>query len=374
MNRLLVIILILLGLESQAGAAATKYSITRANLIYYRLVRYFFIALVIIALGFVCNIIELKGVNLLFSIIFTIVAIIFATRPINLAVIAGLGAVIETLKEDASLTIGAEKFLRYYYSAFLYVLLYGSIILYFLGTLSFRENPWAFVGITASVMLLLLISTAWNFGLKMSKKIIFLYACTMLVLYTFSLVPRATWIKITGYDLKTLASLSETETTLSEVEQTERRAEEKGAVKKLKKIQGKIERGVVLSQEEKTFLAEQKNKRDGDAFLNKIIGRAEIGVEKAVFIEPPIKVYGPGCYKFILHSGQESNWIKIPPDMYWELSTDKEGDFYLIPFDGDVFTFSRIKKEYVDFPDQNILFKINAKEDLVFTLVVSSKN
>lgn len=96
--------------------------------------------------------------------------------------------------------------------------------------------------------------------------------------------------------------------------------------------------------------------------------------EKTVFTEPPVRIYGPGCYTFKLNSDHESNWIKIPPEMYWELSTNKEGDFCLIPFDGKVFTFSKAKKEYVDFPDQNILFKINAKEDLVFTLVVSSKN
>ncbi|MDI6752529.1 MAG: hypothetical protein QME07_06770 [bacterium] len=60
------------------------------------------------------------------------------------------GAVIETMQHNTALSDGAEKFLKIYTKILFAILLYGSLILYFLGTLSFRANPWAILGISAS--------------------------------------------------------------------------------------------------------------------------------------------------------------------------------------------------------------------------------
>lgn len=86
-----------------------------------------------------------------------------------------------------------------------------------------------------------------------------------------------------------------------------------------------------------------------------------------------LRVYGAGEHRFFLSQSEETGWIKIPQCMYWELSSTKKGEFDLIKYGGKVISYSKEQQQYVDFPEQDILFKIHAKEDLGFILRVRPK-
>lgn len=86
-----------------------------------------------------------------------------------------------------------------------------------------------------------------------------------------------------------------------------------------------------------------------------------------------LRVYGEGEHRFFLSQSEETGWIKIPQCMYWELSSTKKGEFDLIKYGGKVISYSKEQEQYIDFPEQDILFKIHAKEHLGFILRVRPK-
>lgn len=108
-----------------------------------------------------------------------------------------------------------------------------------------------------------------------------------------------------------------------------------------------------------------------------IVAQQTKDVNEIAVSDKPLKVYYKGTHHFTLNEGEESGWIRIPPNMSWGLSTEeKDPALELIKFEGDVLEYSKEKKQYATFPDQDMLFKLRAKEKLRFTLWVnpSKKN
>lgn len=105
-----------------------------------------------------------------------------------------------------------------------------------------------------------------------------------------------------------------------------------------------------------------------------IVAQQTKDVNEITVSDKPLKVYEQGQYHINLKEGEESGWIKIPPDMRWTLSTTMKGDYDLIPYGGKIITYSKKTDQYVTFPSQDMLFKLYAKETLGFILRVSPKN
>jgi len=246
---MLNLILTLLGI----GTRSANYSLTQANLIYYRLVRIVFVLIGLVLAGFGLNLLGIKGINLFMSLIFTIATIIIWSKPINLAIVAGVGALIEKLQENQKFSQGAEKFLGYYIQLLQQILLWGSIILFFLGTLSFQENPKAFIGMLATIILTSLVKIVWGIGGELGKKFIYYYATTMIVVFALTLIPSQLWIKLTGYDIKGVVHMSESGKMAIEIKSLHEENADKKRVARLRQIRDKVSREEILTPSEKAF-------------------------------------------------------------------------------------------------------------------------
>lgn len=290
---MLNLILALLGLS--------EIALNSARRIHARLSGIIFILIAVILIGFGLNLVGLKGINLIFSLVFTAATIIFWTRPDNLVIIAGTGAGLGAVLNN--IPRGIIYSMRKYFSFLGHILLWGSIITLFLGTLSFRENPMAFVGIIAALLVIKLAAYMWNFGFTMYKHIIYYYAVIMFLAFTVSLVPGHTWIKITGLDIKGMLGASETEVALSEFEKFQSQVIDKENVGKVKEIMERWKKGIKPSKSDLEFIEQVKKEREEATIPNRIAEKVsqiqwpwgkgkEIPVIPAVY-NPPIQAPAP---------------------------------------------------------------------------------
>lgn len=227
----------------------------------------------IIVVGLGSNLAGYKVVNLILSPIFALATIIFWTRPANLAIVTGSGVVAGTVYEGIPKT--TMKFITLYIKAVGHIWLWGSIIFLFLGTIPAKENPMAVFGILSACAVIGLASTIWEMGMLFYRKFVYKYAIVMLVLFALALVPRYTWIKLTGYDIQGAVVPSETEAAISEIEKAEMAAEEKKNLEILNPILEKIEDGKPLMEWERKFLEEMKEKR----YTNSLPGAIQRAIE-----------------------------------------------------------------------------------------------
>ncbi|MFH1233294.1 MAG: hypothetical protein V1649_01425 [Patescibacteria group bacterium] len=264
MNRLLIL---LLGLFGTTEKGENTIKTIKNNSKYAKKWYNVFIGIVlacigVVFLGFLCNIAGVKGINILFSIAFAAIVLVLHFKPITIAIVAVAGAVEEALRNNSALSEGAEKFLKIYMSLLHNVLLWGSIIFFFLGHVSFKENPWALVVIITTIFLLQLIFIVWKIGGNFYKKIVYGSAMFILITSILSLIPRETWIKITGCDLKGAVSVSKAEKSLAQIERVEKEKADEAISDQLKAIGEKIKHGETLTVDEKAFLEEQKSQRN----------------------------------------------------------------------------------------------------------------
>ena len=284
-------ILMILGI----GSRGTSYSLARAISAYYWLVFILITTIGLISIGFGLNLLGVKGINLFLSLIFTITTIIIWSRPINLAIVAGIGAIVEKLKENQTFSQGAEKFLGYYVQLLQQALLWGSIILFFLGTLSFQENPKAFIGILTAIILTSLVKIVWGIGGELGKKFIYYYAAVMIAAFALTLIPSQLWIKVTGYDVKGIIHTSESEKIVTEMENLQEENADKKKVARLRQIKEKISRDETLLPSEKAFFKSVLEERQKNSIPAKISSLVPFGSSSQSQLKTKVAYYTPNA-------------------------------------------------------------------------------
>lgn len=140
-------------------------------------------------IGFGFNFAGSKGINLFFSLILVIMTIACSLRAeviVNLffaSIISGIIQTPQTMPEEI------KKFFSWYTGLIGQVLLWNSIVFFFLGTINVKGHIGAFVGILTAVVLLQLIQSIWKIGIEANwgKKFVYYYALVMLFAFVCSL-------------------------------------------------------------------------------------------------------------------------------------------------------------------------------------------
>lgn len=159
-------------------------TINRGRIIYWRAIVPSAIILTLLCLvGLIFNLLDMKGLNLFVSLILVISVITVGLRPeviINLF-LAGIASGIAQTPQTMPGEI--KKFFTWYLGMVEQMLLWISIVFFFLGTLNVHGHFGAFLGILAAIVLIQLIQVVWKIGKSFSKKFIYYYAILMLILF-----------------------------------------------------------------------------------------------------------------------------------------------------------------------------------------------
>src|SRR3989344_1218302 len=104
----------------------------------YRWLMWLFLAPVgIVLIGWLCNLAGWRGISIILALILTVLIIIVWFEPVRLALVAVAGAVagaLPNLPGNATSMSVAQRFLSVYVDTFGKVLLWGSVLLFTLGT------------------------------------------------------------------------------------------------------------------------------------------------------------------------------------------------------------------------------------------------
>jgi len=247
---------------------SVSWTAQEARELYQLLIIFLGVLVFIVLVGFVCNITGIKGVNIFFSLLFVSGVAVFAYQPIVLAITAGIGGAVGALRQDQSASRGAIAFLERYLDLLKHVLLWGSVILFLLGTLSFQESPFAFFSIVAAVIALAFIKWVWGIGGTWGRHAIYWYVSAVVVILIASLVPGPVWDKYTPFAGKpTEIGASRTESTLYEIRKAREEQKEEAENKVLSRILKKVKAGEQLTPEEGIFLRQKESELGSVKFL-----------------------------------------------------------------------------------------------------------
>jgi len=106
------------------------------------------------------------------------------------------------------------------------------------------------------------------------------------------------------------------------------------------------------------------------ARLTKFVQIASLSKSQKVYSTdltmPIFKNYGFGLHAIVVEARGESLRIKIPPNARWEIAPIKQDqmkNWDLVPYGGEVVSFIKEKRKYVDYSDQDIIFSVVNKEE-----------
>ncbi|HLB50552.1 MAG TPA: hypothetical protein VJL38_00025 [Patescibacteria group bacterium] len=228
--------------------------------VYYRVLRLARIALGIIVGGFVLNLIGLKEVNLLLAILFTVGTAVVWFQPRFLIPITEAGVVVGAIAPP-TIPQTIMSALELYVRVLGHILLWGSLLLFIMGTLSFRGNPMAIFVIVAGFILLALIGAMWGKGNGVwGRRMVKGYVVIMIIVSFLSLISGPRWVKIIGIDPNGLMEPSVMEEALHGFKKSAAEAQDKKDAEKLRGLTRKVNRGENLTNEEKAFVRKMDEK------------------------------------------------------------------------------------------------------------------
>lgn len=284
-SRLATLGLLILFASSATGQAARRYAHERLNELYLAGWRSVIGFLLLVLIGFGCNLAGFKGVNILFALVLTLLIPIVATRPSWILNLAYGGVGLEVLKKDPKLAEGLEKFFKLYGEAAMTVLLIATSVLTVLGFFSFRENPAAFPAIILLTVVALLLKKVFKIGGSIGPRLAYLFAIIMIVIQALSLVPEALWIEKTGRNLNPLAyfSVPEDKRVIYEIELQNTENKAKATADDLRELRDAVANGAILTPEQLIDLEEKKwNAAINSAGMNRIGGSSKEDVQWVV--------------------------------------------------------------------------------------------
>lgn len=240
-----------------AGGAPT---LAEARRLYACLILILMGAVGIVLIGWGFNLADIKWVSIFLSLLLTFLAIVFWFEPMRLAMVAVVGAVAGALpRVPGTATSVAERFLRIYVDLLGKILLWGSVLLFVLGTVPFGENPSVIFGLTAGLLLLAFIQWQWGIGGDRGKRWFYLYVCAQMMVFGLSLVPGPTWVKYMpyGWNPKNIGT-TKTEETLYRLERLQQEMRDADRAEELERIAAKIAKREALTEKEQDFIARAK--------------------------------------------------------------------------------------------------------------------
>ncbi|MEI7498068.1 MAG: hypothetical protein WCK11_02190 [Candidatus Falkowbacteria bacterium] len=190
-----------------------------------------------------------RWINLVGSIIFTITATFFATKPRNIAFFYGLG---KAIKKD---------YLTKYQEVVVGILLYNSIILLFLGTVSLANNPIGIIVILAAGLVIFFADIAWGMTTRLLKPLIYWYAVGVIIFTCCQFVPSSTWVRTVGFDPLPYFRTSTLEDRLATIDNLQATVAPRRDVATLNAIIAKLENGGTLTPHETSELKRIRSER-----------------------------------------------------------------------------------------------------------------
>jgi hypothetical protein len=243
MNIIDIILLVVFGSGTQTGRATANYTLVQANLLYYRLVRFLFILIGLITIGWALNILfDIRSINAFFALTFAISAVIISSRPINLAIVAGAGGILSAFeREKRELSEGMKKFLKIYADIIFDVLAWGSLVFMTLLVVPLRDRPWIiFFGTLAIVVFYKIICQAWNFPGTLAKRIIYRVTQAVIIVCVAIMIPSSLYLKVFGFDIGSALIYSEKDDAIVKASKNLHNAEEKERAGKINSLDEKV--------------------------------------------------------------------------------------------------------------------------------------
>lgn len=310
------------------------------------------------------NLFGAKAVNFYLAILVNLAMIVIMTRPSVLLTIGVIGG--------ARIIEDGKEIIREAADIYAHALLYVSVFFLFAGIFSFRHNPGAIAMVVAALIVLFWVDRAGWFKTKYYRKVIYVFANGIILLGILSFIPRSGYIKVVGFYPYSFLSATALEDKVSVVEETERKAHERAAIKRLGAIEKKMKKGQALTAEEKSFWESQKQKRDDGKLLSRV--SSVFHSEKVKASPAPMeiakvnyRVYQPGEYTFSLKAGEMTDhWITFPDGRCtnYKFFRGENSEFVREYPDGSVFDMNAV----IDRPLQK--FKLRAVKDSSIKMVV----
>lgn len=160
---------------------------------YEKLLTILFVAIAILAVGFIANVVGYKEINIGLASMFALLTAILWWRPQQVAWVATMGGIIGKLGEKNDISDGTKWLLMEFYKIFKTVLLIGTIVLFYLSFIPFRANPDAFFVLIAGSIVTSLLAERLEIAGKTGQKLGFYGACVIMGLALVSLIPSGFW-------------------------------------------------------------------------------------------------------------------------------------------------------------------------------------
>jgi len=275
------ILLGLLGFGTQTGRSSIRYTLREATDLYYRIIRFVFILIGLIIIGWICNRFggHWRAINTPFALIFALAAMIAWFKPVNLAIVATTGAIIEAFRQEGKgLSVGAEKFLKSFADILFNFLAWGSFVLITLRLIPLENHNWMFFwDLLTFVIFYKILCQAWNFPGKLAKKLIYrttqlIIACCVLIM-----IPSSVYVKVMGFDLGSAIIISDHDNVTASAEKSLRDREMKERDATMKKLQHKVDAGTATVEEKKEL---KKLIREG-SLIGQMVSGASFLAEKS---------------------------------------------------------------------------------------------
>lgn len=218
--------------------------LNRGRILYWRVIARSIIALLLLLLiGSLANYCGWKGLDLLIAFALGVAGVTLALYPDALLYTAELGILSGLINTPPTVEQEVRRFLSGYFQAAAKLLFWISGIFFILGTISIEENPWVVLGILAAATVIFSYVVGYNPKMVIARRVVYAYACFMLVMLIFSLVPRHSWIRTTGIDVKGFFASTPTEVGVSDVRKEEELGRQSKNAKILKVLQRKVAQG-----------------------------------------------------------------------------------------------------------------------------------
>jgi|GEM_PF-1165960 len=264
--------------------------INRGRVAWIRVViRSIIVLLILLLIGSITNYLGWKGLSLFSAFALGIAGIALALRPegfvyaTELGILSGIASQSETVRQDV------RSFLELYARTAAKLLFWISGIFFILGTISIEENPWAVLGILAAVIVICSYVIGYNPKLVIARRVVYGYTCLMLVMLIFSLIPRHSFIRWVGIDVKGFFASTEAEIGVSRVEKAEQERIEEARKTFLGGIERKVRRNGLrsLSKEDLELYQKLEKERDERSLSKKVSSFFEQKKAEAKGAPPP---------------------------------------------------------------------------------------
>jgi len=236
-----------------------RFTVAEATVIYNGL--WLLLGFILLACGaaFIANAgYGLKWPSLLFAIVFSIAAVYVWAKPLHILIVAGAGLA-NRIAGDPTLADEVENILKTYLEILKWVLLVGMTFLLITGTISFKENPGAFLSLLVALSVVGLLKWMWPkiFSGALGRRIIYGYAILVVVLSFGSLIPGPVWVKYMPYGWDpTNAKPTDTEDALYRLKRARRERDDANRAKELVSITERVKRGDPLTDVDLRIIAE----------------------------------------------------------------------------------------------------------------------